>query len=365
MPKAPTPPTPAAPVATDPKAAATPPVEPPKPEPKSLLPRKTATPKVETPAPAGDDPFEKFALPDTAPEEQKGQFTELKRIAREQKQRLKELEGKVNAPVVPTAELEKLRAEHKAAMDRIAVLDLQSHPDFKRQFQEPKTKALAEVNEILTYSGKEGVDLAGLLGKDRKAFSAAVTEMTKDLNPMDATTVQTALRDAYRLTGEEKAALANSGELRTKMQQQAESQTRQVFDEVSANLGPIGEFLVTLDVPDGATAEEKQEIADYNQSVTGIKSHVEKTVFGPTNEKSMAVLGWKAGTLDFLLNKGIPRMEKTYASVLSENEALRRELAAVKGVKGGGPISGDPGKGGGAKKTNDQLVAEAFRGQGA
>lgn len=339
-------------------------VEPVKP---TLLPRKKAEAPA-TPAPSNEpDPDAKFGdLPETAPAEQRAQWTELKKASRERLARIKELESKVNAPVVPTAEVERLRAEHKAAMDRLAVLDLQSHPDFKRQYEQPKTKALAEVQEILAYSGKEATDVPAILSKNRKDFSAAVTELTKDLNPMDATTVQTALRDAYRISAEERTALANGGELRAKLQQQAEAQARQAFEEVSSNLGPIGEFLVPLDVPAGAPAEEVAEITDYNNTVANMRQHVEKTVFGPTNEKSMAVLGWKASTLDFLLNKGIPRMEKTYSSVVAERDALARELAAMKGVKGGGPIAGDPAKGGTpGKQLSMQEKIDAARAAGA
>lgn len=351
MPKAPTPPAPKAPEAKVDPVKADPPKAPP-----TLLPKKTPP---APPAPEAD-PFEKFSLPETAPEEQRSQFTELKRISREQHKRIKEFETKANAPAVPTAELEKLRTEHKAALDRLAVVDLQSHPDFKRQFHEPKSKALAEVAEILTYSGKEGVDLPSLLAMDRKSFSNKVTELTKDLNPMDATSVQSALRTAYGLSVDEKSALSKAGELSTKLQQQSEAQARQAFDEVSSNLGPLGEFLVTLDVPDGATAEEKTEIEDYNRSVSGIRQNVEQTVFGKTNEKSMAVLGWKGATLDFLLSKGIPRMEKNYSALVESHNALAAELAAIKGAKGSGPIAGDPSKGGGTAQTTEQMVAAAF-----
>src|SRR4029079_2674225 len=121
-------------------------------------------------------------------------------------------------------EVERLKAEHKALSDKMALIDVASTPDFQRQYTLPKTKAVAEASEVLAYSGKEGVDVNALLGKDRKNFSAAVAELTKDLNPMDATTVQTALRDAYRISTEEKAALANSSQLREQIRQRTEAQ---------------------------------------------------------------------------------------------------------------------------------------------
>lgn len=346
-----TPPVEAKPAAAEPAA---------KPAP-TLLPKKSAAPATPPAAEPAADPFESFTLPETATPESKSQFTELKRISREQAKRLKELEAKTTSPVVPAPEVEKLRAEHKAALDRLALLDLQSHPDFKRQYHEPKTKALAEVNEILAFAGKEGVDLAGLLTKDRKAFSAAVTELTKELNPMDATSVQSALRQAFQVTQEEKAALSKSGELHQRMQQQAEAQAKQAFEEVSANLGPVGEFMVTLDVPEGATADERAEIETYNAAVSNMRQRVEQKVFGPTNEKSMALMGWKSEAVDFLVNYGIPRMERTYAQVVAERDAMARELQALKGAKGSGPVAGDPNSSAAStKKSTEQMVAETF-----
>ncbi len=359
VPIAPTPTPAPAPAAAKPAEAPAEPVV----SPKSLLPKKTAAKAPESPAAsAAPDEFDRFTLPDTASDEQKSHFTELKRISREQKAKLKELESKVNAPSTPTAEVERLRAEHKAATDRLAQLDLKSHPEFQRQYALPKTAAVTEAAQILTDWGKTGVDLEGLLGKSRKDFSTAVADLTKDLNPMDATLVQTRMNDAFRIAGEERTALANGTQLRERINQQTEAQARQTFAEVSDNLGPMGEFLVTLDTPDGANEAERQEIATYNQAVSGLRQNVEKTVFGPTNEKQMAMLARKGGTLDFILQHAVPRMERTYASLVQEHAAMARELAALKGTKGSGPLTGDPTKGGAQKQSTEDMIAATFRG---
>lgn len=353
-----------APAVLPPKPGETPPakpaaVEPVKPPTPSLLPKKQAPVAKTEPAPAGDDPFEKFSLPDTAPEEQRSQFTELKRISRDQHKRIKEYETKLNAPAVPTAEVEKLRSEHKAALDRLAIVDLKAHPDFRRQFEEPKMKAVAEVAEVLGFNNKT-TDIEGLLSKDRKTFNAAVADLTKDLNSMDATSVQTALRQAYQLSQDEKTHLSKAGELHQQMRQQEEARARQAFAEVSDNLGPVGEFLATLDTPDGATAEEKAEIESYNTAVTGLRSQVEKTAFGRQDEKGMAQLAWKGGILDLMLSHAFPRMDRMYQAAIAERNAFAEELAGVKAAKGVGTISGDPTKGGDGKKSTDQLVASAY-----
>lgn len=329
--------------------------------PKTLLPKKSAVKPAEQPKEGPADEFDRFQLPATASEEHQSQFTELKRVSRDQRAKLKELEARVNAPTTPTAEVERLRAEHKSATDRLAQLDLQSHPDFQRQFVHPKTKAIAEVSEILAYSGKEGFDVNGLLGKDRKNFSASVAELTKDLNPMDATTVQTALRDAYRIAGEEKAALANSSTLRDQIRQQTEAQARQAFAEVSDNLGAVGDFLVAVETSEGATAEEKAADALYNQNIAGLRQRVEKTVFGPTDEKKMSLLAWKAGVLDHLTEQGVPRMERAYQTLVQEHAAMAKELAALKGTRGSGPVAGDPSKNGGNKQSTEDMIAQTYR----
>ena len=86
-------------------------------------------------------------------------------------------------------------------------------------------------------------------------------------------------------------------------------------------------------------------------------------MFGKTDERGLATLGWKGATLDFLLSHGVPRMEKEFSRVVAERNAFAKELAAVRAAKGSGPIAGDPGKSGEAKKTTEQMIAEAYRGQ--
>lgn len=317
--------------------------------PPSLLPKKTVKPDTTPAEPAPEaDPFEKFSLPDNSPPEKVSQFTELKRIAREEAKQRKQLTAEIEAlkkqppTVANTAELDRLKAERQELLDKLAVVDLKSHPDFKRQYDIPRTEALAAAKEVLDFSSKGDIDLAALLTKPLKDFNATVSELTKEMDPMSANTVQMELRRAYKLSVDEKNALAKSGELSTQLQQKAQAQSRQAFEEVAKNLGPMGEFLEPLEADEGASAEEKAEVESYNQAVSTIRQQAEQAVFGRMDEKSMAMLAFKAATLDHMMTRGVPRMNKTYEQLLQSHQALTNELAAIKGKKSPGAPVGVP-----------------------
>ena len=263
-----------------------------------------------------------------------------------------QLETYKKATPAEGAEIERLKSEYKQAMDRLAVLDIQSHPDFAKQYNEPKLKALGEAKEILSYNGKDDVDLAQLLAKPLKDFNQSVAEMTRDMNGMDATSVQATLRQAYKLAIEEKGALSNAGQLRQSLEAKNALDSKKAFEETWGNFGGAENLLTAVDIPEDAAPEEKAELSAYNQAIQQVRPNAEKYAFGRLDAKSAAQVASKAAILDTMVNVVVPRMNKEYSQVLSERNALLAELKAIRGAKNPGNFSTTP-----AAATNDPKVA--------
>lgn len=259
-------------------------------------------------------------------------------------------------------EIERLKTEHKAALDRLAVLDLQNHPDFTRQYVEPKKKALTEATEVLQYNGKESVDVSLLLSKNPKDFAAAVSEITKDMNQMDATTVQTSLRSAYKLSAEEKSALSKGSELQQQIQQREAMKAKQAFEETFSQFGPKDLLIEAVEIPDDATPEEKAEIETMNREFSSVKQTAESLAFGKLDEKGVARIALEASLYRAQMKGLIPRMNTEYQKVVRERNQLADELKSIRASKGSGQFTGDSGGRGNApsNETPEQMATRMF-----
>lgn len=261
------------------------------------------------------------------------------------------------------AEVDRLKKEHQAAMDRLAILDVQNHPDFTRQYVEPKKKALAEATEVLGYNGKETVDVHSLLGKNPKDFAAAVSEITKDMNQMDATTVQTSLRSAYKLNGEERNALSQSGTLKQEIAQREAQRAKAAFEETFQSLELKDGLFQAIEIPEDADDNEKAEIQRVNEAFASVKTKAETYAFGKLDERGVAKIAQKAALLDVHMQTVIPRMNTEYMKVRAERDALAKELKSIRASKNPGSFAGDPGSGkgaGGGKESLESMAARMF-----
>lgn len=261
-----------------------------------------------------------------------------------------------------SAEVDRLKKEHQAAMDRLAILDIQHHPDFTRQYSEPKRKALAEASEVLGYNGKDNVDVAVLLAKNPKEFAAAVSEITKEMNQMDATTVQTSLRSAYKLSSEERSALTNSSALKQEIAQREAQRAKQAFEEQFNSLELKDGLFQPIEIPEDADDNERQEIQRVNEGFASVKQKAEAYAFGKLDERGVAKIAQKAALLDVHMQTVIPRMNTEYQKVRGERDALLKELQSIRASKNPGSFAGDSGgKGPAAGGKGESLEAMAAR----
>lgn len=340
-------------------------------------PAKVETPAVRAPSvfekpaatPAPDaDPVDAMKLAANATPESVARFSDLAKVAKERKasvdtltKRIAELEAapKTQSAAAPAeaAEIERLRQEHKSATDRLAILDLQNHPDFTRQFVEPKKNALAMAGEVLQYNGKEGVELAPLLAKPLKDFNAAVSEFTKDMNTADAATVAQSLRDARSLHSQEQAALGQSSELRAQLQSKTALEQKRAFEEVAGGILPN---FAKMEITETMDATAKESAINYNKSVDTLRQRAEAKAFGKVTEKDVARMAFADAALDHMVQHAIPALEAHNARQNEIITALTTELDGLRGKKSPNvSLSAQPP--GVQKTTREQRVAAAMR----
>ena len=221
----------------------------------------------------------------------------------------------------------RLEARTKELEDKLAVYDLKGHPDFVKQYVEPKRNALKEAGEIVAYNGKEGVDLAALLELPQKDFNAKVSELTKDMNGMDATTVQAALRQAHRITNDEKGALSKAGELKQQLEAKAAAQAKAAFPETRTE---VTSQLPELSIPDGASEAKVAEINAFNKARSDALAEAETYSFGRMSEKEVARVSHQAAMLKPVATILIPALQRDLKASNDMVAQLASELAAIK-----------------------------------
>ena len=349
-----------------------------KPAPKE--PAKVAAP-VEAPPPAGDKPAEpaapavptddidKMELGEKASDNARTNFAKLREVAKQERLAKAALEKQLadlktqqetlaKAAPQDTAEQERLRAEHKAMADRLALVDLKNHPDYVRQYEVPKTAALAEAKEVLDYN-EIPANLESLMGKPLKEFSAEVSKLTKDMNSMDATAVQTSQRNAWKINNDAASALSKSQDLAKALSEKSAHAQKQAVEKVWGTFKEAESILAKRPVPEGATPEELAEITSYNEAVQGLRSNYERNAFGRMTEEETARMALKATTFDFIQTHGVRMMDRAYKGMEARALAAEKQLNELKAARSPGNMGGDPQKAtASAPKTFEEVFSQ-------
>lgn len=349
-----------------------------KPAPKE--PAKVAEPKAaEAPPPAADgkpaapavptDDIDKMELGEKASDNARTNFAKLREVAKQERLAKAALEKQLadlkaqqetlaKAAPQDTAEQERLRAEHKAMADRLALVDLKNHPDYVRQYEVPKTAALAEAKEVLDYN-EIPANLESLMGKSLKEFSAEVSKLTKDMNSMDATAVQTSLRNAWKINNDAASALSKSQELAKALSEKSAHAQKQAVEKVWGTFKEAESILAKRPVPEGATPEELAEITSYNEAVQGLRSNYERNAFGRMTEEETARMALKATTFDFIQTHGVRMMDRAYKGMEARALAAEKQLNELKAARSPGNMGGDPQKpSASAPKTFEEVFSQ-------
>jgi len=221
------------------------------------------------------------------------------------------------------------------------LLDLQNHPDFARQYVAPKQQAIAAAKEVLDYNSKGDVNLEGLLSLPLKEFNAKVAEVTKDMNSMDSTTVQTSLRSAYTTNQAGRAALSKAGELAQQLVQKDASVGKHAFEQIWTELESGTQVLQPVELPADLTAEERTLFEARNAAVLNLRANAERNVFGNMSTADVAKMGTKAALSDFFLGHEVPRIVAAYNHMHAQYQSVLAENAAMKKSRSPGSVTGD------------------------
>jgi hypothetical protein len=321
--------------------------------------RKLEEKKIEAPPPAkpaGDQPppavdadafdFEKVELPPKVSEKSSEAFKLVKAQAKahiaklrsEQEsasKRVEALETQLKTAPVGTmtnAEVEKMKSDLKAMSERVLLTDLQSHPDFQRQFTQPKAQAITAAAEILTSQKVEGVDLQKLLALPRAEFAKQVSEVAAKLPSFDATEFSAQMRQAYTLTQSESQALTKSHDTYAAIQKNQTEQGVAAFNRAMEKVGgEVTKLLVKVTPPTGATAELVEQINAYNADIDALQGKARKLALEPSSPDEVAVSAIKAAAYDFHIKQALPKILGEYQNLQRAYAEKVAELEAVKG----------------------------------
>lgn len=244
-----------------------------------------------------------------------------------------------HALVPDRSEVTKLREEHKAFSDKVAILDYQSHPDFQQKFTEPKAKLANEVKIILTDNGIEGVDFASLVAKPRLEMAKAVSEITDKLNSFDAGEFRLALREYQKLSGAEQAAVLDHRDGLKKLNEQSQAKQRTSF-EGKWKTTSLASFAQKLDPAKDAPPEEVESVTRINQGIDEIRNVAERYAFAVSNEDMAAEVAIKAANYDFVIRHAFPRMQSDYQNALELNKQLSQKLEELSAHRPGANFDG-------------------------
>lgn len=250
-------------------------------------------------------------------------------------------------------EIQRLKDEHKQFSDRVAIFDFQNHPDFKKQFAEPKQKLLGDAQAILSDHGIEGVNLNMLAGLPRPEYAKAMTEIESKVGSFDAGELRILMRDVQKLSVAEKAAVEKRGEIMQGLQQQSQVKMRTAFEDVQRGES-IGVFAKKREIPSDASADDRQMLEQFNSGIDEVRSRAEKYAFGLSDERSAASVATKAANYDFFKEKAFPIMVAEHRRDQEMIAQLTTKLQALGAHKPGAKFDGAAPK---ADDTSDENLS--------
>ncbi len=279
-----------------------------------------------TPAPEPVKPAE----PETfkGPKELRTAYDSTKRELAEKTVALTKLEEKLKTPpkdegaVARIAELEARNAE---LSDRMAAVDLQSHPAFQAKFVQPRAQLLGSASNLLKSVDKDPAALESAMALTGKQRIQALDNLFDDIESPTVRSKVAGVVDQIDAIDEQKAAVLadakGSYERLTKMtaaqrHQQAQEQTAQlnkVFDAAVEHLRDKVGFEVLKEV-DG--------VDWWNQQGKTAIEAARKLMFENDNPEQMAAASVLAATSG--IHRGLWLKERT------QRVELAKELAAIK-----------------------------------
>lgn len=317
----------------------------------------------------GEDPDGKDGADDLTPDEKKqmeslspenqvnfrNMRAELK-AARDELSRFK----KSGAPA--SEESEQLKKQVQELSDRLRVVDLQNHPDYQEQFVKPANAIRSEIQEILKAQDIDGLDIDEIIGKEGIEFAKALSSASDEMSGYFQRKFESAMESLQGIEAKRKSALDKSGQLMEGLIQKSEQERQQIFNKVYEGMKEqAGQFLQGVEIPEGASDEERKEIEAYNDELKTIQSDALKMATAPASAEDVASSAIKARLFDLQARHVIPRIEKEFRDLVTLNRQLSQKLKSMQGIKRTpGSGSGQKGKGGEVDETSDEYLRNLF-----
>lgn len=294
--------------------------------------------KVET---KSEDPEDKLQLDPKSSASARENFEKLKGISKQARAELaaklkeiEELKAKASPVAADHAELERLRAEHKAMSDKLLLIDTKNHPTFQAQYVKPKQEALTAATELLKANGKEA-DIAALIEKPRGEIGKALSEILKDVPAFDQTEISAHIQKAYQLAQAEKTALAQAGDVHSQIKKQDSTAHVQAFDKTWDKIAQAaGEFLIEAEIPEDATPERKERLSGYNADMKALRDRARQIATGDSSYESVADASIKAAAFEVHAKHVLPMLAEEIAD---RNEVIRKLTEELKGYRSRNP----------------------------
>lgn len=326
-------------------------------------------------AAAGENPEDKVVLGKEYSQPAHESFKQVKAITKQVRETLTQREReltevraenerlKTGAVTVDRPEDVQMRTENAEMKKRLLILDIESNPDFRREFIAPRSAAEQEARNILEANGVTGVDIAAMLAKDPVAFRRDLSETAAKLKTgLDQADFAQAMRTAHTLRQRQGEAMSKSDELRTALNQRTVLQHRQAFEMTYAEtLGAMPQTELTA--PVGATPEVIQQVTGFNTALRGIRAEAERIALGTSDPKQIASASLKAAAYEFQVRHALPIMSKAIAYRDATIADLQGQLAALKArnPNNRGPASAPAATGGtDPSKMNHHDAAEYY-----
>lgn len=256
-------------------------------------------------------------------------------------------------------EAEKVRAENKAALERLALLDFKSHPEYRRQYIEPKERIINELKGVLADNAIDGVDLEGLLSKPRIEFAKSVAEIQSKMNSFDAQEFHSSMRELSKLDQAAKAAIGNHQQVADGLRQQSEARARTAFEQAynENKQWMLRPYEITATTP----PEDVPHLEAFNKNLSQVRANAEKYAFSPSDDKTSGAIALKAAQFDFYTQHALPRMVKDYHEAKELIGQMEAELKALKSKRPGVPDSAPAPAASAPKKEEDIDFRERAR----